>query len=353
MRKRQRINSDEEAGFILSEREARGIKEALQASPVFGPDMKRRVKNSLQETLADIHNEYPELDNQDFVGARTRAASELSEMAERLSTPGSMKPSRASDEALWPPPLQLPPAQEVVPLDTDQLLAYEGLVDHEQLMQAIYASQGLDYAAVQGQAHRFLSDLGLRPHDLGVKNTDEVGKVLVNQCFYLSIAHSYLGNDVEEHEVPALALRLKRAIETSVLASRLGWAGSRSGNSDDSVSGDEGSAEIEAMAFADFLPLAMHAKDEADGGGGRNLTAELAICVLDSVQGHVEVFLGPDYESLDKETKERHLILLWYTPGHYQCLVCDDAVGSKVVMAYDEFKDLLTKHGVVYIETTE
>jgi hypothetical protein len=292
----------------------------------------------------------------DYISARRRATSELSELAERLSTPGA---SAFASPAL-PPLSQLPPAEVIdeLPYSACDFLEHDGLVDHEQLMQAIYLSQGLDLSAVQSQANNFLREIGMRPHDLGVKNTDEKGRVMVNQCFYLSIAHAYLGNMASAEEFSALALRLKRAIEASVLAAKPSLA---------TAKGDD----VDAMAFADFLPIAMHAgasernaDDSLNQGGDagadaniaepHNLTAELAVCILDSIQGHVEVFLGPRYASLQDEcVKERNLILLWYTPGHYQCIVRDDLLGSKVSITYENFKDLLIKHGVMYIETTE
>merc|ERR1711957_930461 len=105
------------------------------------------------------------------------------------------------------------------------------------------------------------------------------------------------------------------------------------------------------MAFADFLPIAMH----APGPGGRpTILAEMVVRILDSVAGHVEAYIGPKYGGLlDEATQARNLVLLWFTPGHYQCLVSDDSRGSKVQMTYRSFKKLLSHHGVVYIETTE
>eukprot|EP00927_Polykrikos_kofoidii_P082946 TRINITY_DN8378_c0_g2_i1.p1 TRINITY_DN8378_c0_g2~~TRINITY_DN8378_c0_g2_i1.p1 ORF type:complete len:412 (-),score=84.42 TRINITY_DN8378_c0_g2_i1:69-1220(-) len=347
--KRHRCNSDEEALFLLEREEADGIRAAIEAS--IGPDMKRRVKGSLQETLVDIQSEYPEEVNaQDFHGARRRASTDLTEMAERYSTPGSAVPYASPVLAASMPPIALPPAHEGAVFSPSDFVEHDGLLDHEQLMEAIYRSQGLDFSAVQSRANEFLREIGLRPHDLGVKNTDETGRVLLNQCFYLSIARSYLGHDVTQEQVSSLALGLKRAIETAVLAVRPGWA----------VGEDE--VDNGTMAFADFLPIAMRKDADVGKKSDHNKSDEptadimgsLAVCVLDSVQGHVEVFLGPRYEEqADREAKVRNLILLWYTPGHYQCLVHDDDVGSKVQMSYPEFKDILTKHGVMYIETTE
>mmetsp|Transcript_86239 Transcript_86239/g.175162 ORF Transcript_86239/g.175162 Transcript_86239/m.175162 type:complete len:209 (+) Transcript_86239:3-629(+) len=206
-------------------------------------------------------------------------------------------------------------------------------------MMAIYASQGLDFNEVQGQAQKFLTEIGLRPHDMGVANIDEHGNTLINQCFYLSIARGYLGHEAGWPEVSELALRLKRAIEAAVLAQRPDWAGS-------------GETGCEAMAFADFLPLAMKPADGGEEDAELNFLGEMAVCILDSTAGHVEVYLGSKYKDLeDPELLQRNLVLLWYTPGHYQCLVNNDDDGSKVLLTYGDFKDLLSKHGVVYIET--
>lgn len=354
--------------FLLQETDRGGLQAAIEAS--IGPDMKRRVKTSLQETLGDLQKEYPdEVANEGLEGARRRAASDLSDYVESkvpshrgsragsranscLVTPASMAPQGVPEELAVDsglPPLSLPPAVAEEPVvehfagdHEGAFLSHDGLLDHEQLMMAIYLSQGLDFDAVQGQARQFLQAIGLRPHDLGVKNTDEEGRTMVNQCFYLSIAHAYLGYLAASEEISGLALRLKRAIEAAVLTARPSWAAGTG-------AGEAG--EVEAMAFADFLPIAMNAsKDDGDF----NLTAELAVCILDSVAGHVEVYLGPQYKSHeDRETQRQNLALLWYTPGHYQCLVCDDEFGSDVNLTYDEFKELLTKHGVNFIETLE
>ena len=114
-------------------------------------------------------------------------------------------------------------------------------------MEAIYHAQGLDLSATQAKAREFLQTIGMRPHDMGVKTIDEDGRELLNQCFYLNIARGYLG---EEAPVGGLALRMKYAIETSVIAAQPAWAGERGLRAPD----DPG-----AMAFADFLPIAMHA----------------------------------------------------------------------------------------------
>mmetsp|Transcript_103496 Transcript_103496/g.299455 ORF Transcript_103496/g.299455 Transcript_103496/m.299455 type:complete len:420 (-) Transcript_103496:205-1464(-) len=390
--KRRRASSDDEASFLLDGQDATRVQAVIEAS--IQEDMKRRISSSLRETCADLEAQYPDTTAEGGIQrARQRASSELSDFVRsRECTPllgpqrspvlsASPQPRWAASPAVGPsqaPPLlgfaALPPsaaspslgpasppaaacgaspslkpsaasngevAAEAPPPvpDLSGLYSHDGLLDHEQLMMAIYASQGLDFAQVQGQAQRFLQDLGLRTLDLGVTNIDEQGHTLVNQCFYLSLARSYLGQEATWADTSELALRLKRAIESAVLAERPGWA-------------QEAEDGKEAMAFADFLPLAMKASS-ADGSE-MNVLAELAVCILDSTAGHVEVYLGSKYKDLEDETaKAQNLVLLWYTPGHYQSLTNDDELGSKVMMTYEAFKEALCKHGVVYIETLE
>jgi hypothetical protein len=212
------------------------------------------------------------------------------------------------------------------------------------LLETIYTSAGLDLRAQQETATKLLAEVGLRALDLGVKNWDEDGREMVNQCFYLSIARSYLGPHVEPEEMRKTALLLKRTVEACVLAKNPEWA------SDHRLLGEN------AMAFADFLPTAMGAKDPP------NLSARLAIVILDSTQGLAEAYVGPLYARpegadentfRDREELETHLVLLCYTPGHYKALVQDDSLGSKPAWTYLELKDLLDKRGIMCIETSD
>jgi len=350
--KRSRSQSDEEAVLPSCGHGGESgpeLQAAIEGS--LAPDMKRRMRVSLQETLVDLKDEYPaEMEAADsqtaLARAQRRAAGDLSNCASGKPTPlrtplrSPLIPALSTPEHNFalPPALSLDENPSGPTLQLDDFVCHDGLLDHEQLTAAIYESQGLSLATSQSVAREFLETIGLRPHDLGVKNTDENGRVLVNQCFYLSIAHAYLGQATPDDQVSSLALRLKYFVEASVLKKRPGWAASTGG-------------ELEAMAFADFLPIAMH--DDEGGEETPNLVAELAVCILDSVQGHVEVYIGPKYSSLDAETREKNLLHLWFTPGHYQCIVCDDGPGSKILMDYEHFKELLVKQGVMFIETTE
>jgi hypothetical protein len=187
--------------------------------------------------------------------------------------------------------------------------------------------------AVQAKVGQFLRTLGLRAHDMGAKNVDESGRTIYNQCFYLSLARGYLGHLAPQKQVRDVALKLKRSIESAVIAERPHW---------------QKEVGEEAQAFADFLPLAMRARKD------RNFLAELAICIMDSSTGQAEVYVGPLYKQLhDVRAQQRNLIVLWYTPGHYKCVVNDDLRGSKVMTTYKDFRNLLMYNNMPFIETFE
>jgi hypothetical protein len=207
------------------------------------------------------------------------------------------------------------------------------LREHEQLVQDIYTSQGVNVVSLQARARNLLRSLGLRTLDVGARNVDERGNYIYNQCFYLSLSRGLQGHHAPRRQTQTLALQLKRSIEAAVIAERPHWT-----------------REVgeEAQAFADFLPIAMRKSSR------RNLLSELAVCIIDSSSGHAEMYLGPMYKQLsDPRTQQRNFVLLWYTPGHYQCVVNDDQQGSKVMMAYKHFTDVLVSQGVQFIETIE
>merc|ERR1711879_470669 len=125
---------------------------------------------------------------------------------------------------------------------------------------------------------------------------------MYNQCFYLSLARSYLRptGEVNKRKVlEATALFLKRVIEAAVLASHPDWGGQRVGD--------------DVQAFSDFLffVLDSHA-----------LLAELGVAVFDSVSGGVEIYKGKHYPGPEREGEQRaNLLVVKYVPGHYQALV--------------------------------
>eukprot|EP00928_Gymnodinium_smaydae_P051721 TRINITY_DN35330_c0_g1_i1.p1 TRINITY_DN35330_c0_g1~~TRINITY_DN35330_c0_g1_i1.p1 ORF type:complete len:350 (+),score=60.50 TRINITY_DN35330_c0_g1_i1:108-1157(+) len=301
---------------------------------------KMEAKQSLQQTLHRLRQESPDSVN-DMVRTRTRTNTDLVEYVSALDKHGSESHERYLPSDVTKLLEAAPEPTPSSPSAAAEVRTFQGFADHEELTKEIYRKQGLDFEAAKSSANAFLSAMGLRAHDSGVRNQDDEGRVLWNQCFYLSLARAYLGHQVEDRQRSGLALLFKRAIEAAVLAEHPSWGeGLRS-----SVSG-----EGQAMVFADFIHLAMQQRDTPEEP---NLTAKLAVCILDSVAGHAEVFLGPAYEALpDRAAQIKHLALLWYVPGHYMCLVRNDPAGSKPELTYADFKGLLTKHGVVYIETT-
>lgn len=364
--------------MALDDDETAALQAAIEAS--LGDDMKRRLQSSLQSTEQELWTEYPDETGadgaRDIKRARLRSSSELEAVAEMPKAPSGRSSCRASPcLGPQPPPglageatdgevsldatapkvkdegmaveedgTERGPQPSMVASDqAGQTLEYDGLLDHELLLESLYAAQGVDLRAQQDKATQLLAEVGLRALDLGVKNWDEEGRELMNQCFYLSIARSYLGPSPEAEEVHKAALLLKRTVEACVLSAHPEWA------HDDQRLGEN------AMAFADFLPVAMAAKDPP------NLVARLAVLILDTTQGHAEVYLGPQYAKEDgdeaedrgRDELERNLVLLCYTPGHYKALVSDDGAGSKPAWTYPELKGLLDQRGVMCIETSD
>lgn len=334
-----------------------GVQAALATS--LGPGVAMEVQRSLWATRDEVAREFPG-DAEDMGRTRARTFSYLSEFMEGVNAPampsahsqmlmkvaqdtlGTMeqlpKNEVGGDGGGLTPLLESPTSRHSL----SSLANRSACRDHEEITRSLYEAQGLDFSLVQQQSRQFLKALGLRPLDVGVKTFDEKGHMLLNQCFYLSIAHSFLGHTSTREKKNELALHLKRAIETAVLSEHPHLAYGLDASS---------TGECEAMVFADFLPIAMHVKDSPSQA---NPTAKLAVCILDSVGGHVEVYLGPRYADLPSTAeKERNLVLVWYVPGHYQCLVRDDRLGSQLAMTYDDFKALLVEHGVVYVETLE
>lgn len=379
-------NGDVMPAFSLDGEEAANLQAAIEAS--LGNDMKRRLSMSLQDTEQELCAEYPD-DSADSESSqrakrRRRISSDLDQTISEVATTPKVSP--AASPTLAPaaaPQIVVKEAPDSDAMDAGQGcvcdaqafagefgLEYAGLLDHETLLEHLYAASGLDLHAQQERVTQLLAEFNLRSLDLGVKNLDEDGRELVNQCFYLSIARSYLGHTPGLEEVQKVALVMKRTVEACVLQAHPDWA------KDDRRLGEN------AMAFADFLPIAMAAKEPP------NLSARLAVVVLDATQCCAEAYLGPLYANpgstsaslaaegscadshsggadrigdsseaiagdRSREELERHLVLLVYTPGHYKALVRDDVCGSKPAWTYSEFKALLDERGVMCIETCD
>lgn len=271
-----------------------------------------------------------------LAGSPTESASSVAELAggSLASTLGSWEtvPSSMNDSIHeeWSEP----------PSSDDQNFIEDGAP--EVRAEEVYAANGLDFHKMQGAAHQFLHTLGMRPHEVGARNYSRWrGRTLWNQCFYLSVSYGYLGHKASERRYRGLARRLRRAIEAVVLEQHPSWA-----------AGLEASAagKGRAMVFADFLPLAMHTTEISID---KNLLAKFVVVILDSVLGHAEAYVGPAHASLkDRAEQAKHLIVLWHTPAHYQCIVRDKD-GSKLDHTYTELRDLLFQHAVPFIETRE
>jgi len=201
-------------------------------------------------------------------------------------------------------------------------------------------SSSLDLGAGKGEAE-VLRKLKLKAQEVGARNkTKWRRRVMWNQCFYLSIAHAYMGTGDNDRQTKRLARKLRYAIEAAVLERHPSWSqGLR----------DSAAGTGPPMVFADFLQIAMRVNGVPRE---RNFLSRLAVCVLDSVCGYAEAYVGPGYGSLaSREAEERNFILLLHLPGHYCCLVRDDGEGSKLGMTYREFKERLVARDVLLVET--
>ena len=134
---------------------------------------------------------------------------------------------------------------------------------------------------------------------MGATNRNESGELMYNQCFYLSLACSYLRGQYTLAALQDIALHLKRVVEAAVLRAHPEWAGS--------VVGDN------VQAFSDFLffVLATH-----------EMLSELAFAIFDSVSGGVEVFRGRHHPPGGPvAVQAANLLTVEYVPGHYRALL--------------------------------
>lgn len=343
--RRSRSASDQEAVFIPEPIPDEGVRKEIVA--IVDRDLAQDVQHSLNLTSAELHWEdqvepkerskkvrktYDDLEKY----VERRDEEQLAEgMVHALASDDTVDLSRAST-------LDTRESGEPDEANEDLVVNMDSL-SPEDRAKALCDAHGLDYDAMQGLAGLFLERIGMRPHEVGSRNYSKWrGRTLWNQCFYLSIAHAYLGQQAGTRRVQGFARRLRRAVEAVVLERHPGWAAGLEAST---------AGKGKAMVFADFLPIAMRAEGIP---AERNLLAKFVVCILDSVNGHVEVYIGPGYAALqDRAEQARNLILLWYKPGHYQCLVRADEQGSKLDKTYDEFKSLLVEHGVMFIETLE
>lgn len=203
------------------------------------------------------------------------------------------------------------------------------LREHRNLVESWFEHHGADLAKHVELQGRALQALGLEVCDVGSVNRNERGQEMRNQCFYLSLARSYLGSDFKKSLLEETALHFKRVVESAVLAAHPDWGGSRVGE--------------DVQAFSDFLFFVL---------GSHALLAEIAVAVFDSVSGGVEIYKGKYYPEPDREAEQRsNLLMIHYVPGHYQALVPRSGWRSSQRPTLPELQHRLEEDGVLYVVT--
>lgn len=204
------------------------------------------------------------------------------------------------------------------------------LREHRSLVERWFQQHGEDLAQHVRKQDRSLEALALEVCDVGSVNHNEQGEVMRNQCFYLSLARSYLrGHGYKKQELESTALHFKRVVEAAVLASHPDWGGNRVGE--------------DVQAFSDFLFFVLDSNA---------LVAELAVAIFDSVSGGVEIYRGSQYPGPDKEPEQRaNLLVLKYVPGHYQALVPQARLGATAGPTLAELQQRLDEYAVLYFVT--
>eukprot|EP00747_Dinoflagellata_sp_TGD_P208243 gnl/TRDRNA2_/TRDRNA2_81757_c0_seq2.p1 gnl/TRDRNA2_/TRDRNA2_81757_c0~~gnl/TRDRNA2_/TRDRNA2_81757_c0_seq2.p1 ORF type:complete len:369 (+),score=77.70 gnl/TRDRNA2_/TRDRNA2_81757_c0_seq2:354-1460(+) len=208
------------------------------------------------------------------------------------------------------------------------------LRDHKALVKAKFEEDGVDLDSCIAKQRESLQALGLIAQDMGAINRNEKGELMYNQCFYLSLARSYLGGGRDAKDKEALqdtALLLKRVIEAAVLEAHPDWGGNRVGE--------------DIQAFSDFLFFVL---------GSNALLSEVSVAIFDSVTGGVEIYTGRSFPGPDREAEQRsNLLTVQYMPGHYQALVPAKPSKGQAPRRPTllELQKSLDAHGVLYLTT--
>ena len=143
-----------------------------------------------------------------------------------------------------------------------------------------------------------LCSLQLEECDAGSTNINENGSLMNNQCFYLSLARSYLGEHAPEL-INETALGFKRAIEAAVLLAHPGWAHESVGEN--------------LQAFNDFLVYGLAAD---------SLLAHFSVAVFDKTTGGVELYMGKSFPGPEHEAEQRgNFLTIAYSPGHFRAII--------------------------------
>eukprot|EP00658_Telonema_sp_P-2_P052019 TRINITY_DN40143_c0_g1_i1.p1 TRINITY_DN40143_c0_g1~~TRINITY_DN40143_c0_g1_i1.p1 ORF type:complete len:111 (+),score=41.34 TRINITY_DN40143_c0_g1_i1:61-393(+) len=94
--------------------------------------------------------------------------------------------------------------------------APELIANHRTVVESWFAQDGVDLEERRRVLEAAEEAIGLECIDVGATNRNEKGELIYNQCFYLSIARSYLVEPSREL-VEETALHLKRVIEACLL----------------------------------------------------------------------------------------------------------------------------------------
>lgn len=205
------------------------------------------------------------------------------------------------------------------------------LREHRSLVASWFERHGTDLDQHVAKQLQVLEDLRLEVCDVGSTNHNEQGALMHNQCFYLSLAKSYLrGRDHARAELESTALFFKRVVEAAVLAAHPDWGGERVGE--------------DVQAFSDFLFFVLDSNA---------LMSELAVAIFDSVSGGVEVYRGAQYPAKPSRDAEQraNLLVLKYVPGHYQALVPSAQETSLAGPTLAELQERLDERGILYVVT--
>jgi len=202
------------------------------------------------------------------------------------------------------------------------------LKEHRALIESWFEKHGEDLAQHVERQELVLEGLGLEVFDVGSCNRNERGEEMRNQCFYLSLARSYLGSNYKQQLLEETALHFKRVVEAAVLVAHPDWGGSRVGE--------------HVQAFSDFLFFVLDS---------RGLLSELVIVIFDSVSGGVEIYRGKHYPGPERDEEQRaNLLTIKYVPGHYQALGRPAECGHRGP-TLAELQQRLDEYSVLYVIT--
>ncbi|KAF4717251.1 hypothetical protein FOZ63_001829, partial [Perkinsus olseni] len=190
----------------------------------------------------------------------------------------------------------------------------------------------LDSTAVRVEAA--LATLNVQVVDMGSRNTSEDGDEMYNQCFYLSLAASWLATisegfiDLKESadSIKETALSLKRFIEGRVIEAHPGWVST-------------GQVGENIQAFSDFLPYAM-----CRTGSSRVRPMDDLCVVIVSEVGQADFYIGRQFSDSQSD-----VILIYHSPGHYQCVLQSDGLPLR----RRAVRKALERCGVVVVETRD